>query len=508
MKININTKHNIIAIIALIIICFAITPKTFQNDTFYTIKIGEHILQNGIDMQDPFSWHEGLPYTYPHWAYDVITYIIYNATGFCGLYIVTSILSIILGITLYITSKKISKSYIISLILTIVTMIIFRSYIAARAQLVTFILFVLTILFIEKFLETKKIKYAIMLVIIPIIIANIHLAVWPFYFILFLPYIAEYLIAIFYKKWINKEGISKEQKLILQKNDNTKWLILIAVVAMLTGFLTPLGTTPYTYLIKTMQGTTTQSISEHTPLVLFNKKELIILFAIFITFFSFTKVKIKLSDLLMISGLTILAIASNRQVSMLLLIGTIIFAKLINNLITLYMDTNWEEKASRLLNNKLIYCLIILAIILSGILLYIDQIDDKFINEKSYPVQASKWIKENLDIENIKLFNEYNYGSYLLYQDIPVFIDSRADLYAPEFNGKKDENGKLVGKNIFDDFINISSITTYYQTKFDEYGITHVILQRNTKLNMLLSHDENYNQIYLDENFVIYEIEK
>ena len=123
-------------------------------------------------------------------------------------------------------------------------------------------------------------------------------------------------------------------------------------------------------------------------------------------------------------------------------------------------------------------------------------------------MQASKWIKENLDIENIKLFNEYNYGSYLLYQDIPVFIDSRADLYAPEFNGKKDENGKLVGKNIFDDFINISSITTYYQTKFDEYGITHVILQRNTKLNMLLSHDENYNQIYLDENFVIYEIEK
>ena len=71
-----------IAFICIIIFCFSLTPRTFQNDTFYTIKIGEHIMENGIDMKDPFSWHEGLPYTYPHWAYDVITYFIYNIGGF------------------------------------------------------------------------------------------------------------------------------------------------------------------------------------------------------------------------------------------------------------------------------------------------------------------------------------------------------------------------------------------------------------------------------------------
>ena len=47
-------------------------------EIFYTIKIGEHILQNGIDMKDPFSWHENLEYTYPHWLYDVGIYLIYN----------------------------------------------------------------------------------------------------------------------------------------------------------------------------------------------------------------------------------------------------------------------------------------------------------------------------------------------------------------------------------------------------------------------------------------------
>ena len=129
------------------------------------------------------------------------------------------------------------------------------------------------------------------------------------------------------------------------------------------------------------------------------------------------------------------------------------------------------------------------------------QIDDKFISTSKYPVAASDWILENLDVENIRLYNEYNYGSYLLFRGIPVFVDSRADLYAPEFNKQEGEEGR----DIFSDYINISSIGTYYETKFEKYDITHVIVVNNAKLNMFLSRDENYKQLYKDDNFVIYE---
>ena len=40
---------NILAIFCIIIFAFALTPKTFQNDTYYTIKIGQDIRANGID---------------------------------------------------------------------------------------------------------------------------------------------------------------------------------------------------------------------------------------------------------------------------------------------------------------------------------------------------------------------------------------------------------------------------------------------------------------------------
>lgn len=62
-------KFNVLAIIFIIIFSFTLAPKTLQNDTYYTISIGEHIMENGLDREDPFAWTD-LKYTYPHWLYD------------------------------------------------------------------------------------------------------------------------------------------------------------------------------------------------------------------------------------------------------------------------------------------------------------------------------------------------------------------------------------------------------------------------------------------------------
>ena len=179
---------HIVAILCIAMFSVAIAPKTLQNDTFYTIKIGEYIYNNGISdlTQDLYSWHK-LPYTYPHWLYDLSIFIIYNSFGQAGIYASTMILSAILGISVYILCYKKSKNKIISLVVTIGSMYLIKDFIAARAQLVTFILFVWTVYNIEKFLETKHIRNAIMLIVIPFLIANLHCAVFPFYFILFLP---------------------------------------------------------------------------------------------------------------------------------------------------------------------------------------------------------------------------------------------------------------------------------------------------------------------------------
>ena len=549
-------KFNILAIFVIIIFSFALTPKTLQNDTYYTIAIGEHIIENGIDMQDPFSWHEDLPYTYPHWAYDVGTYLVYELGenigigGFTAIYIATVIIAVALGILIYYALNKVCKNQLVSFFVTLAMMYLLKNFICARAQLVTYILFVLTILFIEKFIETKKVRYAVGLVIIPIIIANVHSAVWPFYFVLYLPYIAEYILAkvteteIYYKiaikfnknklKRLSKkasnekiEAITKKinvlqekaenstlktkkrrenpYKVIITKENNIKYLIIIMIICIFTGLLTPLGDTPYTYLIKTMEGNTMDNISEHLPLTLINDIKTLVVLVLSLAILIFTDIKIKLRDLFMLAGLILMAFMSRRQVSMLVLIGGFVFAKLIVALIDKY-DKGGTEQAINAMTTIWGKIITILLGILVSFMLYKGKIYNPIVNESSYPVKACDYILENLDISNMRLFNEYNYGSYLLFRGIPVFIDSRADLYTPEFNGTKNEDGEYEGRDIFSDYINISNISTYYENKFDKYDITHVLIKDNTKLNMFLSRDkEHYKELYSDDNFVLYE---
>ena len=541
-KFNIN--FTIVAIILIAIFCVCITPRTLQNDTFYSIKIGELIKNNGIDMMDHFSWHENLSYTYPHWLYDFLTYFIYLIAGFKSIYIVTCILSALLGISVFFVNSKTTKSKPISFIITIGVMYALKPYIAARAQLVTFILFIWELYCIERFIENKKIRYAITLVIISTLIANLHVATWPFFFILFLPYIAEYIISVvsdivIYKKTKklvikhkmkvaqknnNIERIKELQiklneleeknekikqkrkdtnknsyKILLNKNDNVKFLIIVMVICAFTGLITPTGDTPYTYLYKTMKGNTTENISEHQPLTLINNTEAICTLVILISILTFTKTKIKLSDLFFVGGLCYLMFSSRRQFSMLVLIGSVVLGRLIVDMITRYSKNGLKDVDDVVKNNLVLVLLTILMAIFSYNSIK-PVLDDKFVSEKSYPVSACDFILENIDLSTAKFYNEYNYGSYMLFRGIPVFIDSRADLYAPEFSGNKDED-------IFSDFINTSSISKYYEDTFEKYNITHVILGKKSKTNLIInkSHDENYKEIYSDDNFVIYE---
>ena len=534
----------IIAIILIAIFCIAMTPVTLQNDTFYTIKIGEQITKTGIDMQDHFSWHEDLAYTYPHWLYDLITYEIYSAFGMTGIYVMTCILTVILGISLYIVNTKIAKNQLISFVLTAIVIYILRGYIAARAQLATFILFVWIIYFIEMFLQNRKIRYAVGLVLISTLIANLHVAVWPFIFVLFLPHIAEYVLAIIAEiaiyrkikirllnlriKLLTKSGknVDKKQKLeeklktIIAKNEkikikreeelnhpykirftknkNVKWLVLVMIICAFAGLLTPLGDTPYTYLYKTMQGNTTQNINEHLPMTIVDETEALAAIVLILAMLTFTKTKIKLSDLFMIAGLCYLMLASRRQITMFCIIGILIVNKMICGLLELYTQ-NGLEKAFKIVTTKVGYIFMICIMLLLSCHFYEKKQNDTYIDETAYPVQACDYILENIDLGTAKFYNEYNYGSYMIYRGIPVFIDSRADLYAPEFSGKKED--------IFMDFIDTSSIGTFYEDTFKKYEITHVITYKNSKMNMIIKKTKapNYKELYEDKYFTIYE---
>lgn len=533
-------KFSIIMVIAIILLAIATIPKTLQEDTFYMVKVGEYICQNGIEVIDnqvePFTWHEGMIYTYPHWLLDVIFYLIYNAFDMMGIYAFTVIIGIIIYVLIYYTNVKITKNYIISAIITIISIYLLKGFITARAQIITFICLLLEIVWIERFLETKKKRYGIGLVVLPIVLANCHAALFPMYFVIFLPYIAEYLISygnkeeIYQKrikrknkkrlKWqekgkqkrvekiekslkqleekvkvIEDKRQTKQNKIEIQRNRNVRWLIIIFIVCIFTGMITPLKDIPYTYMIKSLMGNTMDFILEHQSVVLIQSIALLVIFFVIQALLFSNKVKIRLQDIFMLVGMSILALISYKQFP----IFWISVMCIMNKLVEMVVSDTIKEKVKKGLNKVLtikgmLYTILVLMVLF--LVQYKEIAGQNYIDSDEYPVLATEWLKTNVKIDKMKLFNDFNYGSYLLFKNIPVFIDGRADVYDPKFNGKQED--------VFTDYMTTTSLQVWYADIFQKYGITHIMIKDNSNLNLFLQRNISYKKIYDDGTFSIY----
>lgn len=486
---NKNKKALMITgILMIILISIAFTTKTFQNDTFYTIKVGQSILKNGIDMKDHFSWHS-LSYTYPHWLYDIIIYKLYDSFKFNGLYMFTILCFMIVGLTFYFVNIKLNKSYFLSLLFSVLAMIMLAHYASARAQLFTYLLFILEIYFIERLLSSSKKRYGIYLMIICLLVANLHAAVWPFYFILMLPYFFEQLVYIVKNKLKYEPSYNIfTRKLIIEDNKNIKYLLTIFIISLFIGLLTPIGLTPYTYFIKILLGDTMEYIEEHKALILVENAFVWGYMLILLVPLVFTKVKIKLSDICMIFGLLLMSFMSVRHVAFLSIIGIFYLCRLICN-IGKIKSNNVMDFDLPIFGSVIVF---ITVMITSGIVYNINS-KQYYIDENIYPVKMVDYIYDNMDVDKIKLYNDYDFGSYLIYRNLKVYIDSRSDLYTKPFNKKFD---------VFDECMNI---TTNYGRVFNKYDITHILIYKDTELNQILSASSNYKLVHKEGRFALYE---
>ena len=516
-----------------------------------------------------------MKYTYPHWLLDVIFYLIYNIYSFLGIYIFVVVIGIITYMLIYYTNIKIGKNSVISALITIASIYLMQGFITARAQIVTYICSILTVLFIEQFLETSKKRYLIGLVLIPILLANCHAALFPIYFVIYLPYVAEYIISYFTKEEIYKKRIyingkiierlekkisktntintkdpkkdnlikrlgnkiaktnesipkkeklilklekktkkleqlqnkiqaikvqesNKQRKVIIERNKNMKWILVIFVLCIFTGLLTPLKDIPYTYMIKSIKGNTMNFISEHQAVSLIYTIPTLVIMLIIVALLFSNKIKIKLRDVFMLLGMTILALISYKQFP----IFFICTMTIINKLFMQVIPDNLSQIVTNLLDKVLsikgmVY--MTLVIVALSLVQYKKVAVQNFVDSSEYPVQAVKWIKENsnIDIKNMRLFNDFNYGSYLLFSDIPVFIDGRADAYDPVFNGRKEDS--------FLDYMQASSLEIWYEDIFAKYGITHIITKTNSSFNTFLQRNIQYRSLYNDGTFIFYE---
>lgn len=481
-------KIRILSILSIVLLCIGVTSKEFQNDTFYIIKLGNDIFEHGINLVDYHCWVTDLQYTYPHFLYDIFIYLIYDNFGDFGVYAFTILCFIFLVLCIYFINLKTNKNEFMAFFVSFVSIIAFGVFATARSQLLSYIILILEVYFIENLMKYGKKKYIFYLVILSLLLANIHATIWLFYFVLFLPFIGEHIISLI----VSKYNLKVNKKLIINKVSNFKMLMFSFVLSFAMGIFNP-SRICYTYVIRIMLGNSQSVINEHLPLVVIQNPLFIGLVSLLLLILIFTNVKIKLKEIFMIGGLILMSLISSRHVSLFYLIGSLYISVICTRCLILKKDRTLDVLFNIIVNNKVVYIVIVLIICSISYINFYDNFKDDYINEKDYPVSAVKYIKKNINLDNFRVYNGYGYGSYMLFNDIPVFIDSRCDLYLNEFTNV----------NIFNDAINI---VNNYEKIFDKYNVNYVLINNNHVLCNLLELDDNYTKEYSDKYFTLFEL--
>jgi hypothetical protein len=112
--------------------------------------------------------------------------------------------------------------------------------------------------------------------------------------------------------------------------------------------------------------------------------------------------------------------------------------------------------------------------------------------EKIYPAQAIPHLQERVHQAPGRVLNNYLWGGYMILncRDVPVFIDSRVDIY--EYHGVLKE---------YLDFINLNDSLKM----LDKYQIRYVFLETHSGQAYFFDHIQEWHATYRDEVATLYE---
>ena len=245
-------------------------------------------------------------------------------------------------------------------------------------------------------------------------------------------------------------------------------MLIIAILCFALGsFISPIGTYTYTYMFKVIGGISSTFISELQQTDIISSIGMILGLIVIDILMLATKSKMKLSDILLFFGLYFMAILARRNQAFLYLIGTIPVVRLITNFFETYDTENILEKVNNFFSKNWVLGCTTIVIVIGLSSNMVTRIREKYVNEKKYPVGAVNFIKENLDYKNLKIYNSFNYGSYLELSGIPAFVDSRSEIFTEEFNNV----------TILKDWLETSRGNVNYNDTFEKYEIDYAIVE-------------------------------
>jgi hypothetical protein len=390
------------------------------NDFWWHVKAGEWMVNNrGIPYIDVFSWfakENDILWVSHEWLSDVFFYVIHAFFGDIGIFILSLFSAIGMSMLIVIRNKHgIKINILLSLLYLIPIIGMFPTFFYGRPQLISYFLLYGTLYCLYRYKEDESTKSIYFVPFISLLWSNFHGGSST------LPYI---LCFIFMFSGIFKFSIGKLDGEKLSKRQLRTYLV-VGILSILTLVINPHGLQMLTYPFANMGDSFMQSVISEwaSP----DAKELPQLFSYFLPLvvvgisLIITDKKIRIVDLLIFLFFTYMFFRSARF-SILFFIASTFFS-------FRYFIPREVKPMKTKLDSGIFYMIIVffIATNIFSIFTMFNTFREGKIISVVLDMEFIELIKEE---EPERLFNDYNFGETLIYNDISTFVDGRADVFS------------------------------------------------------------------------------
>lgn len=459
-------KHGPFAVVAALIGYGAVLfAPTFLNDpdTYWHIKAGEWILQNGaFPHTDPFSYTlAGAPWLAHECLSEVLMALAYKAGGWNGIVIFFGIVTA-LASCLFASQLSRNLKQPASLVAFALGAACVSPSLLARPHMLALPVLVL---WLGGLLSARERGERPSLWLLPLMAlwANLH-GTFAFGLALVLPIALEALIE------------AKENRARLIRG----WGIFLAG-AIGMALLTPNGWHGLVFPFQLVNMKHIANIGEWAPpdFQTLQPLELALMATLYV---ALTRpLQVPIPRLLTLIGLLHLALHHGRHQMLAGIVGAILLAKPLGKA----LDDKPGESAAGTSPRNWVFAGAAIAVLLTAIRLIhpLVRTDDRV-----SPMTALNHVP--VEIRQTPVLNSYEFGGYLIFSDIKPFIDGRAEMYGDNF--------------VFDYLSALSPNRAAFQRIVDKYGIRWTILSPGSPALDMIDALPHWRRLYADRFAVVY----
>ncbi len=481
---DMTVRHLFVFIFVLSLVTLSVR-ETIDPDMWWHLRTGEWVLEHGIPHADVFSFTApGREWITHEWLTEIMMTLLWRIGGFHALMLVFA--GVVASAFLIVYRRCIARPYLAAFIV-LLGLLAAKQSIGARPQTFNWLFLALFLYIVESVKDGRFHRRVFLLFpVLTVIWVNMH---------------GGYLIGIvllatyaFGDALQMRSGLPHTRSL---GSTGVRWLVIAVFLCFAASMINPNGYRLWAYPFETLGQRFSQlNTSEWQPPNFYSIDfwPFGIMLALGIASLALSRERPGWTDVLLFVGTGMAGLTAARHIP--------IFALVTAPIIVRYAASALDAEQSHpliqgvspkhTLSSVRVFAhyaiALLMTLLASARIVDVAQKNDAAI-AAWYPVAAVDFLEREGWAQTRNGYNHFDWGGYLIWRGVPVFIDGRPDMYGDDF--------MLM-------YMQTLAASPEWRDPLDEYAVDYVLTRPAGPLSILLTESDDWREVYRDEVALVF----